>query len=221
ADGKKLGTLPRILPTLPRDLLIFAGHRWEVIAVDAVRHVLEVKPSKAGAAPDFGGSLAPLHDGVRQRMRAVYLASGVPAFCDDVAARLLADARAEFSRLRLRDTALVEEGADTLLFHWMGDRAAATLRLMLTRHDLRGIDEGICLRVVGTDRGRLAQVLSRIGHETPPLATDLASAVPLKRSEKYDGYLGEELLSFEYAHRTLDVQGALSIARFAASGRLD
>ena len=210
ADGKKLGTLPRILPTLPKDLLLFAGRRWQVVAVDTARHVLEVKPSKAGAAPDFGGSVAPVHDAVRQKMRALYLASHMPDFCDEVAARLLADARTAFASVQLGATPLVQDGVDTLLFHWMGDRTGATLRLQLAAHDLRAMDEGVCLRVAGTDRTSLEGTLRVIAQAPCPDPVALAQAVPNKRAEKYDEFLGQELLSIEYVHRMLDVAGALA-----------
>jgi ATP-dependent Lhr-like helicase len=213
AEGHIIGTLPRILPTLPHDLLIFAGRRWQVVAVDATRHILDVKPSKSGVAPDFGGEVAAVHDQVRQRMRLVYISPEVPRFCRGVAGDLLGEARAWFASAGLYDQSLVEDGDDTLLFHWKGDRAAATLKVMLAAKGVRAVEESVCLRIVQSSPVAVARLMATIAAEPPPDAVAMARTVPNKEAEKYDRFLGEELLSLEHAHRVLDVDGAMAIAQ--------
>lgn len=213
AGGKPIGTLPRILPTLPNDLLIFAGRRWQVVAVDQERHILDVKRSTSGVAPDFGGEIAPIHDRIRQKMRETYISEHVPEFCRGDSAALLADARMWFSKAQLDAKDLVIDGADTLLFHWMGDRAAATTRLMLSNDGLRAVEESVCLRVVRAGPECVKSALQRLAAGPMPNPVVLARAVPNKRAEKYDQFLGEELLSLEYAQRSLDVAGAISVVR--------
>lgn len=218
-DGKELGTLPRVLPTLPHDLLIFAGRRWQVVAVDQNRHILDVKPSTSGVAPDFGGDIAPIHDRVRQKMREVYLADHVPESCRGDAASLLADARVWFGKGHLLDHALVPDGDDTLLFHWMGDRAAATLKVMLGGLGLRAVEESICLRVVRSAPEGVGAAIAKLAVAPTPDPVLLARTVPNNQSEKYDRFLGPDLLSMEYARRTLDVEGAMRIVAGLAGGR--
>lgn len=213
AGGKPIGTLPRILPTLPNDLLIFAGRRWQVVAVDANRHILEVKPSKSGVAPDFGGELAAVHDQVRQRMRQVYASAEHPDFCRGAAGALLEEARAWFASAHLAMSSLVEDGADTLMFHWKGDRAAATLKVMLAAAGVRAVEESVCLRIVQMSPAAVAGLLATIAAEPAPDPVEMAMSVPNKVAEKYDKFLGEALLSVEHAHRVLDVVGAIGIAK--------
>ena len=210
-DGKEIGTLPRVLPTLPQDLLIFAGRRWQVVAVDQDRHILDVKPSTSGVAPDFGGEIAPIHDRIRQKMREIYMSDHVPGFCQGDSASLLADARLWFGKSQLSTNALLVDGNDTLLFHWMGDCAAATLRVMLGNEGLRAVEESVCLRAVRAAPEDVQAALRRLAAVPAPDPVELARAVPNKRAEKYDRFLGPELLSLEYAQRTLDVVGAMGV----------
>src|SRR5665647_2351451 len=132
ANGRPLGTLPIDYPLMPGSLLIFAGRRWKVLAVDAQAKVVELIRSSGGRPPLFTGSGGEVADRVRQEMRTIYTTTDVPAYLDATAVRLLAEGRANFTRFGLGEDPLLTSGVDTLIFAWRGDRILSTLAVALT-----------------------------------------------------------------------------------------
>ena len=130
--GRELGTIPIDNVMSPGMALILSGRRWEVITVDEDVRVIEVKPSKGGVPPRFGGDGGMLDDEVARRMRDIYLATNVPVYLDSVAKDLLAEGRANFTALRLRSERLVAlgENADMIATR-AGSATTQALVLML------------------------------------------------------------------------------------------
>lgn len=62
--------------------------------------------------------------------------------------------------------------------------------------------------VAGTEPGAVRRCLEALAAAGPADAAALAATVANKRSEKYDGYLTEELLCAGYGSRELDPLGA-------------
>jgi ATP-dependent Lhr-like helicase len=210
ADGRTLGTLAQGSPMVPGGLLIFAGRRWKVRTVDTAAKVIELTPSSGGRAPRFDGGGADVHDRVRARMRLIYEWNDVPAYLDAGARRLLAEARDNYRRLGLAENPVVGWGEDTLLFLFRGDAVVSALALALEQrgvHSERG-DSG--LRLPGTRPEEAVNLLADLAAAPPPDARALAALVPEKHLDKYDEYLGEDLLTAAYAERRIDVEAAWS-----------
>ena len=207
AGGRALGTLPVDYPLMPGSLLIFGGRRWKVLAVDTRAKVIELVRSSGGRPPMFTGSGGQVADQVRQEMLRVYTASEVPAFLDATAVRLLADCRANFARFGLAANPLLEWGADTLIFPWRGDRIMSTLAAALTDAAVDVAQDEVCLTMTGADRSAAVARLQALAASAPDPLT-LAARVKNKLVEKYDEFLGDELLNIAYAARSLDVSGA-------------
>jgi Lhr-like helicase len=67
--GRPLGTMPADLTLYPGVLLIFAGRRWKVTAVDHAHKIIEAMPAPGGRPPLFNGGIAGVHDRVRAEMQ--------------------------------------------------------------------------------------------------------------------------------------------------------
>ena len=207
ASGRTLGSLPVDYPLMPGSLLIFGGRRWKVIAVDTYAKVVELVRSSGGRPPGFTGSGGEVADRVRQEMLTVYTTSDVPAYLDAKAVRLLAEGRANFARFGLGSDPVLEWGADTLIFPWRGGRVMSTLAVALTAAGANAALDGVCLTMTAASRAVAVDRLQSLADSAPdPLA--LAASVKNKIVEKYDEFLSEELLSIDYAARSLDVDGA-------------
>ena len=223
AGGRPLGQLPLGGPLLPGLQLVFGGRSWTVAAVDRAQKTVLLEPGQGGRPPRFPGGGAPVHDRVRQEMRAVLADSDEPAFLDPEALALLQEARARFASWDLADRAVVPGGdgagrggaRDVILFPWAGDRVLHTLALQLLACGYRVEPAGIALRVARAELDEVEDRLSELAAAGPPDALELAAGVPTRSVGKHDAFLTDELRTLDYAAARLDPAGAA-----AALGRM-
>jgi len=208
ADGRTLGSLPVERPILPGTLLIFGGRRWRVLGVDVAQRVIELTSSGDGQPPTFPGSGGEVADEVRRTMRALYQSDEVPRYLDATAQTLLGEGREAFHRLGHARQSIFGWGNETLLFPWRGDRIMNTLLVMLASRGLNVGQDGVCLTVKGTTPTALWALVQELAAAPQPDPLALADTVRTKARDKYDRYLGEDLLSLAYAARALDVPAA-------------
>ncbi|MDQ1248817.1 MAG: ATP-dependent helicase Lhr and Lhr-like helicase [Actinomycetota bacterium] len=97
-EGRTLGTLPIAFPLLTGSMLIFAGRRWKIIAVDDRQKVIELTRSSGGRPHRVSGDGCTVTDEVRARMLARYQDTDVPAYLDATGQRLLDEGRDFFRR---------------------------------------------------------------------------------------------------------------------------
>lgn len=213
ANGRTLGTLPVDYPLMPGSLLIFAGRRWKVLAVDSHAKVVELARSSGGRAPMFTGSGGEVADRVRQEMRRIYTTADIPAYLDARAVRLLAEGRQNFARFCLATDPLLADGPNTLVFPWRGDRITSTLAVAMTGSGIDVSQDGVCLTMTGAGRAAAIARLTELLIAGPPDPVVLAARVGTKVVEKYDEQLSEELLNEAFAARSLDVDGAWETLR--------
>jgi ATP-dependent Lhr-like helicase len=219
--ARTIGTLPISQPVSEGGYLIFAGRRWSVRTLDLERKVIDLEPAAGGRVPLFGGTGMGVHDRVREEMFAVFQSFDVPVFLDEVAKGLLREGRENFQRLRLRETAILARGKETIVFPWVGDRILDTLMLQLQARGLNATKAGIALSILDSDAQEVSghlRLLAAAGLADPAA---VASVAKIKEREKYDHLLGSELLTLEFAARSLDVEGALETAKRIACGATD
>lgn len=210
--GRTVGQVPAINPIVAGQLLILAGRRWRVIDVDTRHREALVRPASGGNPPLFDSTMRPPSDGVIAEMRRVYEEVQVPRFLDPTAVRLLAEARTSFDRLGLRHLAIARDAGQLLLFPWVGERQLNALRLALARADLAAEPLGIALAVAAKDEDALAACLGHVAGSPPPDPRELAALAGGPQLEKFDRYLGDELLTYAYASEHLDVSDLPGIA---------
>jgi ATP-dependent Lhr-like helicase len=208
ADGRTLGSLPVERPILPGTLLIFGGRRWQVLGVDIAQRVIELTASGDGQPPTFPGSGGEVADQVRLTMRALYQSEEVPRYLDATARTLLSEGREVFHRFGHAGQSIFGWGKETLLFPWRGDRIMNTLLVTLANQGLQVGQDGVCLTVKGTTPTGLWTLVQELAGAPQPDPLALAETVRAKSRDKYDRYLGEDLLNMAYAARALDVPAA-------------
>jgi ATP-dependent helicase Lhr and Lhr-like helicase len=206
--GKTLGTLPVEYPLTEGLYLIFAGHRWRVLAVDQERRIVDVEKAAAGRVPSFSGNAGWIHDRIREEMYRLYVSKEVPIFLDAIARDLLNEARTHFNRYRLENTFLLSNGQQTLLFCWKGDLVMNTILVQLQAKGLRVGRDAIALTIEDATPAKVLKELRAIATKPPVNPIALAATVRNKISEKYDPFLSEELLCQNYASSYLNTQGA-------------
>lgn len=213
AGARTLGTLPVTRPLAIGDLLIFAGRRWRVTGVREEERLIELAPAPGGRAPTFSGDAGIVDGEVRRAMRRVYEdEDGRRPYLDAGARRLVDEGREAYRRLGLDAGGVVAWGDDVVLFPWAGDRTLDTLARMLAVSGMEAARDGPAVLIARTSADDVVDAL-RVILEQAPSAIDLARGIRNKRVEKHHRFLGEELLSADYASARLDVDGACAAAR--------
>jgi ATP-dependent Lhr-like helicase len=208
AGGGTLGTMPIDYPIEMGGLLLFAGRRWRIVAIDTSAKVISLEPAKGGKPPKFGGGGPAVSATVREAMVRVFESEDVPAYLDRDAVEMLAQARATWSRHCLSDAGMIQWESDTFLLPWVGDEVLWAMTLALRRAGLDAEPEGPLLNVLDIDSEPLRDRMSEILGDPTPTALDLARAVENRAVEKWDWALGTELSVSSYARRFLDADAA-------------
>ncbi len=205
--GKELGTLP-MPPSDEGDVLIFAGRRWQIVAIDHDKLRVDLKPANAGQPPITLGGGLPVHDRVRQEMRLVLAGTDVPPWLDDTARAVLADARRQYVHLRLAQTALITEKRTVCLFLWLGDATQDALEHLLKAQGLSAENVGMCVKVSGTCEADVGDALATIAAAPLPALTDILKRQDCRGVEKWDWTLSDRLFFDSYASRQLNLKAA-------------
>ncbi|NCJ06211.1 DEAD/DEAH box helicase [Synechococcales cyanobacterium C] len=207
-SGKALGTLPIDFPLVEGMLIILAGRRWQVLSVDIERKVADVKRSSAGRVPRFSGNGGSIHDQIRQEMYGIYNSEEIPIFLDQMAQNLLQEARENFLRFNLNRTQILSYGNQTLLFPWMGSVVSNTIQLLLHSRGLKVAGDGVAIALQDLSPSEVINHLQSLMASEPPDSLHLAALVQNKSIEKYDHFLNEDLLCWNYASCSIDIPNA-------------
>lgn len=210
--GRAVGQVPGTNPFSPGQMLILAGRRWRVIEVNGQRRELTVRPAHGGVPPSFGGDAQPPADGVVEEMRRFWEELTLPAFLDPTAKQLVAEARTTYDRLGLRHSFVARHEGQLLLFPWVGEKKQQALVLALTHADLEPEPLGLAIGMSVEHRAGLEKALNALAEGHVPSAVELAAVVENKEVEKFDPFLGDELLDQAWAHDRLDVSSLTDVA---------
>lgn len=207
AEGRLLGGMPVDSSVCVGDALIFAGRRWRIVAIDDRGKTIELESAPGGRLPKFQSGVVAVGDEVRRRMYELYRRSDVPRYLDRRAADLLAQGRDDFDRYRLHARPLIEDGGQTHLLVWSGDRTVSTVALALADAGLESLQAGMVLTVYA-DAARVTAAVTAPAADAPPEPEQLARRIGTKVRDKWDGFLDDGLLELSCARRDVDVPGA-------------
>ncbi len=210
--GRAIGQVPGTNPFSPGQMLVLAGRRWRVIEVNGERRELTVRPAKGGTPPIFGGDPRPPADGVVREMRRFWDDLAIPAYLDTAAKQLVVEARTTYDRLGLRHSSVAWHEGQILLFPWIGERKQQALVLALIQAELEPAPLGIAVGVGVEHKEKLMKTLSDLTNGSLPSVLELAGMVENKIVEKFDMFLGDELLDLAWANDRLDVSSLPDIA---------
>jgi ATP-dependent helicase Lhr and Lhr-like helicase len=209
ADGVEIGSLPINFSPPEESHLIFGGRRWTVLGVDHERRVISVQPSEAGRVPVFHGGGGEIHDGIRARMRDIYMDENVPVYLDPCARQLLDEGRRAFREFGLDREPLIERAPDAMFFPWAGDRVMNTLTLGLTLSGCPAHREGVAVVAPKKSAAELAETLRTAFVDDEPDAAAIGTQVGTLELEKHHWLIDEVLLVRDFATSHLDVAGAI------------
>jgi ATP-dependent Lhr-like helicase len=213
-DSRLIGTVSAVPGMCGDGFLILAGRRWKVVDVDQRRLEILVEPSKGGRLPFFfGGAGADIHPRVRAQMKDTLRSDVVPAYLDARAQDMLDRARRYSHDCGILENPLLADGASTYWFTWTGSKINRTLiGLCKDEGILRAQDEDIALHFEGA---RPDEVVDRFRKllERPPSVVEVAERFEVRMVEKYEAYLSDGLQACVFARNSLDLDGALALAR--------
>lgn len=193
AGGRPLGSLPIANMLGVGSLVLFAGRRWRVEAVDDRAKTLDVVPHRAGQVPKFDpGSGEPIHDRLAQCMRKVLEDSDDPAYLDPHAKEFLTQARSAYRELSLERRNAFAAGRDAYLMTWCGTSVNSLLAVLVRAVGIDCEVEDVGIVAAGTSPDELLQTLAQID-ECPPLE-ELSGFVENVRGAKLDAFVDEDLL---------------------------
>jgi len=210
--GRNIGQVPAVNPFSPGEMLVLAGRRWRIIEVDAKRRELSVRPASGGNPPIFSGGMSPPSDGVVEEMRRVWEDLSIPTYLDATAKQHLLEARPTYDRLGLRNAMVARHDGQLLLFPWVGERRQQALVLALIRAELEPVPLGIAVGISVDHENALVATLSDLASGPSPDAMALAALVKNKEIEKFDHFLGDELLTLSWARDRIHADGLPALA---------
>ena len=197
--GKELGTLPLDRTQTEGDVLIFAGRRWVIVHIEHDKKRVDLLAARVGKLPRTGGSGLPVHDRIRQAMRALLASEATPIWLDETASALLKTARQQYGDLGLAQNLLVSEGTTVNLFLWRGDRVNNALVALLDSRGLHAENLGICVQITHSSESQVTQTLAEIAAAPCPRPADILSRKSLGDPEKWDWVLPDALFYASFA----------------------
>lgn len=211
--ARVLGVLPRDKQVWQGQMIILGGRRWFVREVDERGLTLLVEPAQGGNAPRFAPSGGPaLSDRLVETMRETYQQLAVPPYLNKTAIELLQEGRTCFAQVGLRDSAVVRNGTDWILFPWVGTAGLLTLSLGLRLHGVMAELQDAALSITAADPQPIRTALEQLV-VAPPDGETLATQLIDPAREKFDRYLGAALLRRSAASSYLQAQRLPEMAR--------
>lgn len=215
--GHTLGAVPTSTPMIPGSLLVFAGRRWKILEVDGLTKSVVLVPAAGGAPPRFEGVGAPVDALIRHRMRDLLARGDMPPFLNVTAEQELAAARAEYRHYELDRSLFLNDGADTWLALFEGDRVMATAVAAFRRWNIDVLAMGPFLLFPGMSQEKTETALIDLARDPPGDAMDLAGYLADAVEGKHDRFLSAALRRRSSAARDLNCGGlAAALARLLA-----
>lgn len=205
-DGKALGTLPVSGALTEGHFIIFSGKRWKIVSIDDEKKCIYLTFSHGGKLPDFDGAGFTVHDVVRKKMFDLYQVEEVPFYLNERGRELFLEGRDHFRRLGLAHKKIVNHNGQVVIFPWYGDRVLNTLLLLLHREDFGAVKNRMSIEIIDTEMDQVIHFLQFAGLNEEKDLIDLAGLCPIKKIEKYDHFVPDELLCFQYARNYLDLE---------------
>ena len=212
AEGKPLGTLPLDSVLMPGQNIAFCGKRWVVTDVSPASKTIMVKRSKGGNPPKFGGSPMPVHSRIRQEMfnilsngdYRVLMGGKKIDFAEKTASELFTEAVVFFNEHNMLENTIITQGKNSYVFPWMGDKVVNTLTALLIQGGYSAGSYYGVIEIQDTEPQEISQFFINCVTKKLPTEHDLAKAVPEKQIEKFDAFIGEDLLCDEYGKKKFD-----------------
>lgn len=213
SSGRTIGMLPTEEPILSGQFIVLGGRRWKVESVLLEERVVLVQPASGGKPPRFGGERGDLDDFIIERMRRIWEGAEMPRYLDATARTMLEEGRGAYRSFGIDHDQIVRLDERFVLFPWVGSKKLRTLVFALRRLNVEALDCRVAVEVKNGDLSAVVAALHTIAYQETLEPVELAQGVLTKAREKYDGLLGDELLTLDFAARSIDVDSLPEVAR--------
>lgn len=207
-NSKVIGTIANGLGLTIGGYLILSGKRWKIIEIYENKEIL-VEPSKGKKLPIFDATSFPeTEKEIRTKMLQILKDFKEYSYLDKNATKMLTKARYYYNLIPKLEENLFKEGTSLVWFTWTSTSINLTLYAILTyflKLNVTLRDEALILKE--TTKEELKNKLLEIDNNYPT-ALEIAALIPLKRIEKYDVFLTDELLSYSFAQNNLNLEEA-------------
>jgi len=212
--SKPLGSIPLSNAVAIDSLVVFAGRRWKIIAVDEKARVIQVEAHKGGQVPRFENLTSEeVHTRLIAEMKAVYEDDDEPAFLDAAANALLAEGRNAYARADLSRRSILEMGRNALLFPWVGSATVAAMCVAFAGMGVLAEDNGVGITVAAPIEAAIGGLKRLAAFSAADLAKIEDGALGLGGA-KYDDFIPQSLLRRLWGRRNAAVIASLpGIAR--------
>ena len=219
-NGKTLGTLPVQMILAPDMTIVFSGRRWRIMAIHDRDKVIEVVADRTGRPPRFGGGGGLIHDKVVEKMREVLRGTKMPAYLDRSAARMLENARSQLFRLGLSERQIYRiNEKNCLIATWAGTVKTSTLALVLRAKEYKtSIYDGFIDVSMGEDSQPIETTLQQISRSASTLEDRVLTGEENFTVDKYDRYLGNDLLRKNAMSSRIDLGAMPALAKRIIGG---
>jgi ATP-dependent helicase Lhr and Lhr-like helicase len=208
AGGRRIGAFAARYPYGPGDRFLFAGTYWEVVRVNHIQHIIEVRRTSSGRAPNFQGDPLAPSDLIVEQMYRIYSANEDPELPQDTneaAREAVLQGRTAFCDMFQTNAHLIQHGDDVMLFPWVGTRRQFSLVALLKWKGLAAsaMDVSILMEAVTPDQALKA--IQELESDSLPGEHDLARLIPTLTFEKHDKLLSPALKRLNFASAKFDV----------------
>jgi ATP-dependent Lhr-like helicase len=209
-QGDAIGKIPpNHVPPRGENLLL-GGRRWVVLDVIQAELTILVAPSKNLKPPYFVSSGLGYGDRIAEQMRLVLEQESVPTYVDNTAAALLASARTAAKLSGATTGPCLVPGPDGVRFYpWAGAKVHTTLWSLAKSQGLSTDADRLSIAYRGLNTSQLSAHLKFITSAKHD-AVALAELLPVKTIQKFDPFLGDDLLDQANAGRLLDLGQTVS-----------
>lgn len=211
---EEIGKLPSdIIPPVKEHLLL-AGKRWRVEEIIPTQKLVLVVLSPAGKVPPFQGLVAEIHTVVIREMKSVLMDSNEPPYLDSNSKLLLRAARQTARAVKLDKNDIICGKQRIQWFPWVGTRALLTLSLLAKSAKIPHETDRLSITYHLVSLEEFFAHLQNITRSKVD-AIALARLIPVKATDKFDGFVPEQLLDEANARNRLEISGAVEACKTA------
>ena len=207
--GNDLGRIARAAVAASDGSIVLAGRSWKIRSVDQNARTIDVVPGgNAARAPMFGQGERRIDGKIVAAMQGLYESADIPAFLDERAKELLAEARQAYRHSGIEHEPIVKSGNGVLVIPWAGTDELRTLASALRVHGLAArVDDSVC-RVTKATYDDVIGVLEKILDDTPdPL--DLMAEGKQSFAGDLESHLADDSVLRAVAEERFDVAALL------------
>ncbi|MDQ1254172.1 MAG: ATP-dependent helicase Lhr and Lhr-like helicase [Euryarchaeota archaeon] len=218
SQDSEIGTLDDC-PTVG-DVFILAGRPWKVRDVDEERKIIYVNPVKNNQIPSWKGSGGHIHTKIISRIRQILMENIQYSYLQPKASQVIDDARIIAREAGILQKSIIPYAERSFYFcPWVGSKTLQTIKNLL-EFSLKD-----SLRIYSVSRGRhYLQITSdlSIAEFTDKLSKlqindhDPDLVLPenqVRRVDKYDKMVPDELLRVAFLYNELDVKSAVEVLK--------